>query len=116
MQHGINTDMEHDPAVLRQRAREKFLTRRTLQENKINEWHKSLLRCPKEKVLDKIPFDYTKLTLQDLVPEWYRENPDPAICAQQVADANEKLRVVNDIIKEINAEGVRLLEEYNAMK
>lgn len=104
-----------DPVQLRNKARETFISKRSVQEQNFNKWYASLLKCPKEKVLDKIPFDYEGMTLQSLVPEWYTEVPDPEVCKLQLEEANKKLDIINSIIDGINREGVALLEEYNKL-
>jgi hypothetical protein len=104
-----------DVTALRNKARESFISKRTIQEQQFDKWYKGLLACPKEKVLDKIPFDYTTLSLRTLVPEWYVEVPNQEICDQQIAEANAKIDIINKIISDINGDGVRLLEEYNAL-
>lgn len=104
-----------DPVAARSKARETFIARRAVEEQKFNAWYAMLLKCPKEEVLDKIPFDYTNMSLQTLIPEWYNEIPDPAVCQAQVAQANETLDKINMIIDAINREGVELLKEYNEL-
>ncbi len=104
-----------NPVELRNKARELFISKRSIQEQNFNKWYASLLKCPKEQVLDKIPFDYTNMSLQSLVPEWYAEVPRAEVCTEQVARANEKIDTINQIIDSINREGVALLEEYNKL-
>lgn len=107
---------EHeDPAVLRSRAREKFITRRTVEEQKLDKWRNALLSAPSDKVSSKVPFALVDLTLQNLVPEWYKELPNAEIARQQITAANEKIETVNRVIADVNKEGIALLEEYNAM-
>lgn len=104
-----------DPVALRNKARETFIAKRTVQEQKFNAWYEALLKCPQDKVLDKIPFDYHNMTLQSLVPEWYVDAPDAATCDEQLKAANEKIDIVNKIIDDLNREGVKRLEEYNEL-
>lgn len=104
-----------DPVAIRNRARETFVAKRTMQEQKFNMWYAALLKCPKEKVLDKIPFDYHSMSLQTLIPEWYAEVPNVEVCTQQLQAANEKIDAVNKIIDSINREGLELLNEYNEL-
>lgn len=107
---------EHeDPAVLRSKAREKLITRRTVEEQKLDKWRNALLSAPTNKVADKVPFPLTDLTIQNLIPELYKELPNAEIVEQQRKAANEKIAIVNQIIYDLNKEGVKLLEEYNAM-
>ena len=107
---------EHiDPVALRNRAREIFITKRSMQEQNFNTWYAALLNCSKEKVLDKIPFDYSDLSLQKLIPEWYVEAPRKEVCDEQLAKANAMIKQVNAIIEELNKEGLKLLEEYNTL-
>lgn len=107
---------EHeDPAVLRSRAREKFITRRTVEEQKLDKWRTALLAIPSDKVSSKVPFALVDLTLQNLVPEWYKELPDATVARGQVISANEKIDIVNRVISDLNKEGIALLEEYNAL-
>lgn len=108
-----NTNI-HDAVAIRDTAKEIFISARAVEEQKFNSWYVSLLKCSKEKVLDKIPFPYEGWTMKTLVPEWYVEQPNPEVCNQQVKEANEKINQINSIIADINAEGLRLLEEYNA--
>lgn len=113
----MSVDFNHkiNPTQLRQKARETFIAMRTKEEQKFNNWYLSLLKCPKEVVLDKIPFDYQDMSLQSLVPEWYVEVPNAEVCEQQVKSLNEKLEIINCIIEEVNKEGLKLLEEYNQL-
>lgn len=107
---------EHeDPAVLRQRAREKFIAKRTLEEQRIDKWRNALLAAPADKIASKIPFPLTDLTIQVLVPEWYKDLPDANIAKEQLRVANEKVAIVNQVIVELNKEGIALLEQYNAL-
>lgn len=105
----------HDPVAIRDKARETFISCRAAEEQKFNQWYTSLLKCSKERVLDKIPFDYTNWSLRSLIPEWYKEVPDPVICNEQVSGLNAKIDTINDIIADINREGIKLLEEYNTL-
>lgn len=105
----------HDVVAIRDKAREIFITRRAAEEQKFERWHKALLKCSKERVLDKIPFDYESMSLRSLCPEWYVEAPNKDVCEQQVREANEKIDQINSIVAEINREGIALLEEYNRL-
>ena len=104
-----------DPVTLRNRARDIFIAKRSIQEQNFNMWYQALLGCSKERVLDKIPFDYSDLSLQKLIPEWYAESPRKEVCDEQLAKANEMIGQVNKIIEDLNAEGLKLLEEYNTL-
>jgi hypothetical protein len=104
-----------DPVAIRNQARERFISTRAVEEQKFNKWYAALLKCPEDKVLSRIPFDYKDMSMQTLVPEWYAEIPDKAVCEQQVAAANEKINIVNGIIDSINREGLELLNEYNEL-
>ena len=110
-----NDQVYKDPVAERNNAKEIWIQRRTVEEQKFNNWYKKLLECPKEKVLDKIPFDYSSMSLQSMIPEWYEEVPDPAVAHNQIVALNEKISVINGIIRELNDEGLALLREYNAM-
>lgn len=101
-----------NPAELVRQAREEFVAKRAVNEKKFNDWYAALLKCPKETVLDKIPFDYHNLTLQSLVPEWYSENPDPEVAKAQWEEANKKINSVNEIINLLNKEGLEELQKY----
>jgi hypothetical protein len=105
-----------DPETLRTKAKEAFISRRTIEEQKINNWYHQLLKLDKELVLDKIPFDYSDMSLQTLVPELYKEFPNAEVVRQQREEANKKLETINEIYRQNNAEGLRLLEEYNALQ
>lgn len=109
----LNEDHVHDVVAARNQARELFISRRAVEEQKFDAWYKSLIQCSKEDVLDKIPFDYTGMSIRTLIPEWYADVPDPAVCSQQVEEANKKIQEINKIIAGINREGIRLLVEYN---
>lgn len=111
----LNEHSMHDPVAIRDKAKEIFISRRAAEEQKFERWYKSLMQCSKEKVLDKIPFDYENMSMRTLVPEWYSDAPDPVKCAEQVEAANAKISQINEIIAEINLEGLKLLEEYNAL-
>lgn len=104
-----------DPVAERNKAREAFVARRTVEEQKFQAWYQALLKCPKEKVLDKIPFDYADMSIQKEIPEWYAEVPRADVCEKQVAALNEKIDTVNKILYDINQEGLKLLQEYNAL-
>ena len=107
---------EHeDPAVLRARAREKFVAKRTLEEQRWDKWRNALINVPVDKIAAKLSFPLTDLTLQNLVPEWYKDLPNAQIASAQVQEANQKIAQVNQIILELNKEGIKLLEEYNAI-
>lgn len=111
----LNSHILKDPVAMRDKARETWIGRRTIEEQKVEKWHKALMQCSKERVLDKIPFDYTDMSTRTMVPEWYVEVPNPEVCAQQVAALNEKIDQINAIIRDINAEGLEALAEYNSL-
>lgn len=89
-----------------------FIRTRTINEQGFLQWKKGLLNCSKEKVLDKIPFDYMSLSLEKEIPEYYVEHPDGAIIKQQEDALNEKIATIESIINEVNMQGVRLLQEF----
>ena len=97
-------------------AKEKFIAERTLEEKKIEEWRVGVVGCGKSAILEKIPFDYEHVTYRILVPAAYEENLDPELIKKQIEEAKEKIDAVNQIVAEYNAEGLKLLEEYNVMK
>ncbi len=103
----------HDAVAIRDNAKEIFIAARAVEEQRFTNWYNSLLKCSKEKVLDRIPFDYEGWTMRTLVPEWYVDKPDPKVCDEQVAEANRKISQINDIIADINAEGLKMLQEFN---
>lgn len=110
------TDLElKDPSTARDEAREIFITLRTKEEQKIKRWHASLMKCSQEKVLDRIPFDYEDMSLKTLVPEWWADVPDEAVCKEQVAEANKKIVQINDIVREVYKDALTKLEEYNRL-
>lgn len=111
----LNSNVLKDPIAMRNQARETWIGWRTIEEQKVEKWHKALMQCSKERVLDKIPFDYTDMSTRTLIPEWYAEVPNPEICSQQVAALNQKIEQINAIIREINAEGLVALDEYNRL-
>lgn len=113
--HGIAEEKLKDPVQLRAQAREHFIKARTQVESSFNNFIATIRTAPDNLIGDKIPFDYKNVTLQELVPEWYKDIPDKDIASQQVAQANEKIAIINDVFKAINAEGVKLLQEYNAL-
>lgn len=104
-----------DVEKARATAKEIVISERAKEEAKFEAWHKGLLKCPVDKVLSKIPFDYENMSLRTLIPEWYEEAPREEVCRQQQEAANEKLAVINNIINEINKEGVELLLEFNRL-
>lgn len=103
-----------DPALARNRAREKFIATRTMEEQKLENWRQQVLKCSEE-FRSKIPFDYEHISMREEVPEWYVEQPNKDIAAQQVAALNQKLETANQIAREINAKGLELLQQYNQM-
>lgn len=111
----LSKNAVHDAVAIRDKAREIFISCRAAEEQKFAGWYASLLKCSKERVLDKIPFDYTNMSIRSLIPEWYKDVPDPDVCAQQVKEANDKISKINEIIADLNREGQKLLEEYNAL-
>ena len=48
----------HDAVAIRDNAKEIFIAARAVEEQRFTNWYNSLLKCSKEKVLDRIPFDY----------------------------------------------------------
>lgn len=101
-------------AEKREKARATFIRDRSIQEAKFNEWYARLLKLPL-KVLEKIPFDYSNLSTQALIPEWFKEEPDADVVAAQMAEANGKIDLINEIINQLNEEGVKALDEYNRL-
>lgn len=104
-----------DPVLLRNQVRDIFISRRSIEEQKVNKWVKELLSCPKERVLDRIPFNLEGLSLQTLVPEWYVDKPNKEICTQQLVEARAKIDQINQIIYELNKEGIEENKEYKAL-
>lgn len=103
-----------DPAVARNRAREKFIAARTVEEQKLETWRQQVMKCHEE-FRSKIPFDYEHISLRSEVPEWYAELPDKDTAHEQLLKLNEKLEAVNAMAREWNAKGLELLEQYNNM-
>jgi len=111
----LKVPTHEDPVVLRNQVRDIFISRRSIEEQKVNKWINELLSCPKERVLDRIPFSVEGMSLQTLVPEWYVDKPNKEICAQQLQAAREKIDQINQIIYEINKEGIEEIKEYKAL-
>lgn len=111
----LSVPKHEDPITLRNEARDIYISRRSIEEQKINKWVRDLLSCPKERVLDKIPFSVEGMSLQTLVPEWYVEKPDKDICHKQLEEAMEKINQINQIIYEANQEGIKELQEYKLL-
>lgn len=106
---------QHDVVAARDKAKEIFVSLRTREEQKVEQWRGRLLQCSKELVLDKLPFDCQTVSLRTMCPELYADIPNPDLCHQQVAAANEMLQRVNEIIADINRGSIELLEEYNRL-
>lgn len=102
-----------DVIALQNKARDILITSRAVQEQKFEQWYTALLKCSKEKFLDKIPFDYTGWSLQKMIPEWYVEHPDGEKAKEQVAAFNAKVAQINALANELNMTGVKLIEEFN---
>lgn len=109
---GLPENWQHvDANQLRNECREIFIKARTLQEQSFNKWYESLMASDEE-LLSKIPTELKFLTLQQLVPEWYKDVPDKEIANQQVAEANEKLAKINAIIHEAHIEAIKADMEF----
>lgn len=111
----LDIPAHEDPVLLRNQVRDIFISMRSIEEQKVSKWVRELLSCPKERVLDRIPFSVEGMTLQTLVPEWYVDKPDKEICNQQLQAAREKIDQINQIIYEINKEGIEENKEYKAL-
>ena len=104
-----------DPAILQRENIATMIKARTIEEQKVESWNRVLLSMPKDKVLDKIPFDCSNLTLKEQVPEVYKDNPCADIVEAQIAAFNEKIDIINSILQQINAEGEELHREFKAL-
>ena len=105
----------HKTAELVRQHREIFVQERTKQETKFNNWKAALLKCSKEQILDKIPFEIENATFQTFIPEWYVDKPNKEIAHQQVVEFNKKIELVNSIVEEFNMKGMELLNEYKGL-
>lgn len=110
------TDGFINPVEMRRQAREILVAKRTVYEREVKQWYDGLMQCSKEKILDKIPFDYTDMSLKTLVPELYEEVPRREVVDQQFAEANRKFHIINSIVNECNQEGLKLIQEYLALE
>lgn len=110
--HAVPVADVHEKAT---KARETFIAMRTREEQKVERWHRHLMESPQEKILSRIPFDYTNLSTRTEIPEWYKDVPDLNVCKEQVAALNEKLQTIHNILSEINGEAEAALEEYNKL-
>lgn len=110
------TDGFINPVEMQRKAREILVAKRTVYEREVKQWHDNLMQCSKEKILDKIPFDYTDMSLKTLIPELYEEIPKREIVDKQFAEANMKFHIINCIVNECNQEGLKLIQEYLALE
>ena len=111
---GLPANWQHtDANQLRNECREIFIKARTMQEQAFERWYKNLMASDEE-LLSKIPTELKFLTLQELVPEWYKDVPNKELANEQVKAANEKLAQINAIIHEAHMEAVRADMEFKA--
>ena len=95
------------------RARERFIADRTAMEHTFNDWYRALLGCGKQEVLDRLPYDYTNMSLQTECPELYADIPVQTVCDAQVLALKEKMLFANELVNELNKENLQKLNEYN---
>lgn len=105
-----------DPAQKEKEHRERFIMERTMEEEKFDRWYRNvLLTAPKEQILDKIPFDYSDMSIKTMIPEWFVDKPNPEVANQQVDEFQEKLNIIMNIFYEANKESIRLQQEFDAI-
>ena len=105
----------HNFTELKSKAQMDFIAARTKEEQIHDNWLASLLKCAKEKVLSKIPFDVEHFTFREAWPEAFADEINVEVYKQQFEELNRKKQLVNQIIYEMNADAEKLLAEYQAL-
>lgn len=96
-----------------QKAREDFVHKRTKQELDVSAWAEKLKKVDPEVLRGvELPKD---LTLRGLIPELYKDEPDPVIYHEQYVKAVELFEKVNVIAAEYNQEAKKCLLEYQEL-
>jgi hypothetical protein len=98
------------PAELYKKFHEEFIAERTKQEMAVLQFAESVRDIGRE-AFEGIDIP-EELTLQNLVPELYSDDPMQEIYEQQVKDANALLASINNVVSKINAESRRELMDY----
>lgn len=93
------------------RENEAFITDRSAQEQKFNTW---LMTCRKwpDHIKQKLPVDVDNLSIRELIPAWYAENPTEQEATEQVAHANQIIEQVNQIVLAAMEEGFAKREQF----
>ena len=103
---------DYNQLLLKQR--EKFISDRSVQEQKFNSWLANARRW-KPEVKAQLPFDLDTISIQQLMPTWYSEKPNKEQEAAELAKANELIETVNKIVDEYNMKAVGLIDEYQSL-
>lgn len=111
----LGFDEHKSPAAMRAENREAFIARRTVEEQGLSAWVRTLLSIPKDILQDKLSFNLEDLTLPKLIPEWYEEHGDRVMAKTHLAEANAKIAEINKIMLEVNKDAYELTKEYNAL-
>jgi hypothetical protein len=96
--------------------RDEFIAKRSQEEVNFNSWLNSVKALP-EDIRSRIPFDINQLTIQSMIPEWYKEVQDKATASAQVANLNKYIEQVNQIVEQYNLEEtVEHVNSFNALE
>ena len=95
-------------------SRDNFLRARATQEMQVQNWGEKLAKVDLEVLGDLVlpqPF-----TLQNLIPELFKDNPDPEVYAEQYEACSILLAEINKRIWEYEKEGVvKCLQPYQVL-
>lgn len=89
------------------RVEQKYLSDRITEEQKFANWVQDCRSLPIE-VTSKLPFDLNTVTLQQLIPEWYKEKMNQEEASKQVAALNSIIEQVNQDVLTINERAIAL--------
>lgn len=95
--------------------RDAFITARAKQEQEFEVWYNGLKKLPAE-YLSRLSYDYQNLSMRDLVPEWYKAEPNQAIADEQVDKLNAMIQEANELYLEINKAGLELNKEFDRLR
>lgn len=96
------------------KVEQKYLSDRITEEQKFATWVQGCRSLPQE-VTSKLPFDLNSATLQQLIPEWYKEKMDQEVASKQVAALNEVIEQVNQDVLAINERAISLNKKMDVL-
>ena len=108
----VNIITEHAQAC--KQMRDTLISERAKAEAGFNQWKAGVLACS-EKFRNRIPFDVASTTVQTLIPEWYKDEPNEEIARQQFEQANALMQQVDGIVMELINEAKALRAEFQGM-